>query len=188
MARYISTAVSDFFLACSIVFVVYHLYQASVPYAAIGLTVQGVAASVGVVRFSMLRSEMGPVFRTHKFMAWLSTTAGMGLVSYEFCLKYEAVTTGHLVMSFAIIVTMTTQFINAENKKLFVEACSGLGLLTVLILSVCYYNIYGAAAAFIYILSGAVIGSEGKLLGLPRVDLLHYGLILGNVAFMKALL
>ncbi|KAH3855173.1 uncharacterized protein LOC127870951 [Dreissena polymorpha] len=188
MARQISTAVSDFFLACSIVFVVNHLYQASVPFAAIGLTIQGVAASVGIVRFFMLRSEMGPVFRMHKFMSWLSTTAGMGLVSYEFCLKHEAVTTGHLVMSFAIIVTMTTLFMNAENKKLFVEACSGLSLLTILILSVCYYNIYGVAAAVIYILSGAIIGSEGTLLGLRRVDLLHYGLIVGNMAFMKALL
>ncbi|XP_052818904.1 uncharacterized protein LOC128244844 [Mya arenaria] len=186
MARQLSTSLSDFVLACIVFYVVFQLFQIQAYYAAVGLFLQGFAATVGVVRFSMLRSEMGPVFRAHKFFSWLATAAGSGLISYQFCLKYDASTTSHLILSFAGMVTLTAQFMNAENKKLFSEASSGLGLLTVFILSVCYSNLYGILAALTYILSGAGIGSEGTLFGILRVDILHYGLVFGNIFFLWA--
>ena len=187
MARQLSTSVSDFILACSVLYAVLNMLHHSQFYSATGLGIQGLAASAGVVRFSMLRSEMGPVYRTHKFLSWLAAAAGPGLISYQFCLKYEAMTTGHLVIAFAGLVTLSAQFMTADNKKLFTEASSGLGTLVVLILSGCYFNYFGILAALIYILSGAVIGSEGQLMGILRIDLLHYGLVVGNLSFLWAL-
>lgn len=187
MARQLSTSLSDFVLALSVFYAVWNLYLKSQIFAAIGLTTQGLAASVGVVRFASLRSEMGPIFRTHKFMSWLAAAAGVPMISYQFCVNHDAVTTGHVLIAFSGLVTLSSQFMNAENKQLFTQASSGLGMLIILILSISYTNINGVIAALIYILTGAIIGSEGSIMGILRVDILHYGLVAGNLFFMWAL-
>lgn len=187
MARQLSTSVSDFVLALSAAFSVYHFYNKLLLYAAIGLLLQGIAASAGVVRFASLRSEMGPVFRTHKFLSWLAAAAGVPLLSYQFCTNYQAVTTSHVLLAFSGIVTLSAQFMNAENKQLFTQASSGLGLLIILILTITYVNVYGIIAGLIYVLTGAIVGSEGTLMGILRVDILHYGLAVGNIFFKLSL-
>jgi len=187
MARQLSTSVSDFVLALSVFYAVFIFYNNAQYFAAVGLLLQGIAASVGVVRFASLRSEMGPVFRTHKFLSWLATAAGVPILSFQFCTNYEAEITSHLLLAFSGLVTLSAQFMNAENKQLFTQASSGLGMLIILILSISYTNINGIIAGLIYVLTGAIIGSEGNILGILRVDILHYGLVAGNVFFMWSL-
>lgn len=187
MARQLSTSVSDAFLALSVVYVVFILFNNGQLFASLGLTLQGIAAVAGVIRFASLRSEMGPVFRTHKFLSWLATAAGVPFLSYQFCSNYEALTTGHALGAFSGMVTLTSQFMNAENKQLFTQASSGLGMLIILILTITYRNINGVIAALIYVLTGAIIGSEGNIKGVLRIDILHYGLMVGNLFFLWAL-
>ncbi|XP_045194703.2 uncharacterized protein LOC123550338 [Mercenaria mercenaria] len=187
MARQISTSVSDFVLACSVFYVASYLFIGNNRYAATGLLIQGAAASVGVARFAMRRPESTPVFRAHKLLSWLAATAGMGLIAYQYCTNYGALTMSYVIISFSGLVTISSQFMDAKNKQLFVQASSGLALLTVLILSLLQMNIYGISAALTYILSGAIFGSEGVMLGFQRVDLLHYGLVAGNIFFLFSL-
>lgn len=187
MARQLSTSVSDFVLACSVYYVVFFLYSKGTMYAATGLFIQGMAASVGVVRFGMRRPESSPVFRTHKLLSWLAATAGMGLVAYQFCMVYNKITMSFVIIAFAGMVTLTSQFMDANNKQLFVQASSGLSLLTVLILSFINTNIYGISAALTYIITGAVFGGDGVIAGVQKVDFLHYGLVAGNLFFLRSL-
>lgn len=187
MARQISTSVSDFALACSVFYVAFYLFLGNNIYASIGLLIQGAAASAGVVRFAMRRPESTPVFRAHKLLSWLATVAGMGLIAYQFCTNYRAVTMSYIIISFSGMVMLASQFMDAKNKQLFVQASSGLSVLTVLILSFLQVNIYGIVAALTYILTGAIIGSEGVLFGIQRVDILHYGLVAGNFCFLFSL-
>lgn len=187
MARQISTSVSDFILACSVFYVTFSLFLDNSIYAASGLLIQGAAASVGVVRFSMRRPESSPIFRAHKLLSWLAATAGMGLIAYQFCSNYQALLMSYVIISFSGLVTLFSQLMDAKNKQLFVQASSGLSLLTTLILSLIHMNVYGVSAALIYILSGVVFGGDGVIIGIQRVDLLHYGLVAGNILFLFSL-
>ncbi|XP_060586830.1 uncharacterized protein LOC132742424 [Ruditapes philippinarum] len=187
MARQISTSVSDLILACSALYVTLSLFQDGYVFAASGLLIQGTAAGVGVVRFAMRRPESSPVFRAHKLLSWLAATAGMGLIAYQFCTSYQVLLMSYIIISFSGLVTLTSQFMDAKNKQLFVQASSGLALLTVLILSLLEWNVYGISAALTYIISGAVFGSDGVIFGVQRVDLLHYGLVAGNIFFLFSL-
>lgn len=187
MARQISTSVSDFVLACSVLYITAQLFVANSKYAATGLLIQGAAASVGVARFAMRRPESTPVFRAHKLLSWLASTAGLGLIAYQFCTLYNSLLMSYVIIAFSGLVTLTSQFMDANNKQLFVQASSGLALLTVLVLSVLNLNMYGIAAALTYILTGAAFGSEGVILGVQKLDLLHYGLVAGNIFFLFSL-
>ena len=187
MARQLSTSVSDFALAASVFYVAYYWYNRSLIYAAAGLLLQGLAATAGVVRFGMERPEGTLIFKTHKFLSWLTAAAGLSLIAYDFCLHYHSYSMGNVVLAFSAIVLVTAAFQTRENRQLTTQACSGLAVLTVLL--TCFFNTNwnGVAAALVYILAGAIIGSEGELMGLLRVDILHYALVGGNFLFLNSL-
>lgn len=187
MPKQISTAVSDFALACAAFYVSFQLFMNYNGYGSIGMFLLASAASAGVLRFSMNHSEAMQIFRIHKFLSWLCAGAGLGILAYQFCVRYNSITNGYIVIAFSGMVTLTSVFQNKENKELFVQASSGLSLLTILLLSFYQENWYGVSAALVYILAGAIIGSDGAFLGVPRVDLLHYALVAGVLLFLRAL-
>ncbi|KAL4235469.1 hypothetical protein ACF0H5_007105 [Mactra antiquata] len=187
MARQLSTSLSDFILACTVFYSVCYLYHYGIMYAAVGLSIQGIAASMGVIRFSLRRPESSPVFRAHKLLSWLAATAGMGLIAYQFCILYKSIAMSYVIIAFPGMVTLSSQFMDAKNKQLFVQASSGLSVLTVLILSLLNSNVYGISAAVVYILAGALFAGEGIIAGLHKVDWLHYGLVFGNLFFLWSL-
>lgn len=174
---------SDFVLACSVFYAVSSLFLANKSYIAIGLLIQGAAACMGIVRFAMKRPESTPVFKAHKILSWFASTAGLGLIAYQYCFDLEARINGYIIIAFAGVVTLTSQFMDANNKQLFVQACSGLSLLTVFILSALSWNVFGMAAALTYIFIGALFGKDGTSFGILNVDLLHYGLVMGNIFY-----
>ena len=187
MVQQISTVISDFALACSVFYVVlnleYHLY----PYFIVGLTILGIAASIGVARFGMKHAERTPVFKTHKFFSWLSAAAGMALIAYQFCLKYNSANLGGAILIFSAAATLTWPLQSADNKQLYSQACSGLSLLSITFLSLYAANWNGAAAGVIYMGGGMIFGSDGVFLSFQKVDWLHYVLVIGNLFFLKAL-
>ena len=187
MVHQLSTSLSDLALAASVFYVVHNWYNTAFLYAAAGLLVQGLAASVGVVRFAMERPEGTVIFKGHKFLSWLAAAVGMSLISYDFCQGYNSYTMGNVVLAFSAIVLFTAGFQSAESRQLTTQACSGLAILTILILCLFNSNWNGVFAALIYILAGAIIGSEGELMGFLRVDILHYALVVGNLLFLRSL-
>lgn len=187
MVQQLSTSLSDLALAASVFYVVYNWYNIAHLYAATGLLIQGLAASIGVVRFSMERPEGTVIFKGHKFFSWLAAALGMSLISYSFCQRYSSFTVGNVVLAFSALVLLTAGFQSAESRQLTTQACSGLAVLTILLLSLFNSNWYGVLAALIYILSGAIIGSEGQLMGFLRVDILHYALVVGNLLLLRSI-
>ena len=187
MVRQLSTSLSDFALAASVLYVVNVWYNAELFHAATGLLIQGLAASVGVIRFAMERPEGTSIFKGHKFLSWLAAAVGMSLISYDFCQKYSSFTMGNVVLAFSAIVLLTAGFQTTESRQLTTQACSGLAILTILIVCLVNSNWTGVLTALIYILAGAIIGSEGELMGFLRVDILHYALVVGNLLFLKSL-
>ena len=69
----------------------------------------------------------------------------------------------------------------------FVFFVAGFGMLTILVVCVRWFNLYGLIGAAAYISSGLVIGSDGNMNGIPRVDIMHYVLVVGNIFFKMAL-
>ena len=94
----------------------------------------------------------------------------------------------NLNMMFMVGVLVANNFLAPGMRKLITEACSGFGMLTIIMVCVRSFNIYGLLAAAVYIVSGLVIGSEGRMGVLYRVDVLHVGLVVGNVLFTWAVL
>ena len=90
-------------------------------------------------------------------------------------------------MMFMMATLISHRLVAPGMRKLIVEACSGFGMLTIIIVSVRSFNVYALLAAAIYITSGLIIGSEGKLGVVYRVDLLHLGLLIGNILFTWAI-
>lgn len=188
MVQQLSTSLSDLALAGSVFYVVFHWYNRACLHAAAGLLIQGLAASVGVVRFAMKRPEGTTVFKAHKFLSWLAAAVGMSLIAYNFCQLYGSFTMGNVVLAFSAIVLLTSALQSKENRQFkTTQACSGLAILTILILCLVNTNWAGVFAALVYILAGAIIGSEGELMGLLRVDILHYVLVAGNFLFLLSL-
>ncbi|KAL3858636.1 hypothetical protein ACJMK2_008906 [Sinanodonta woodiana] len=187
MSQQLSTSVSDFALVLSIVYVLYNWYHRSVILASVGLGIQALAASVGVVRFAMHRSNGTPVFYAHKFLSWLATALGMPLVAYSFCTHYRFDTLAIITMVFSATVVASAAFMPTKNREDLTQAASGLAVLSILFVCLVNMNLFGVAACIVYIISGLVIGSSGEFAGIQRVDLLHYALVIGNVLFSMAL-
>ena len=187
MVQQLSTSLSDFALAVSVFYVTYNWYNRAIFYGAVGLLLQGLAATAGVARFAMNRPEGTLIFKTHKFLSWLTAAAGLSLIAYNFCLQYSSFSMGNIVLAFSALVLLSAAFQTAENRQLTTQACSGLSVLTILVL--CFFNTNwnGVAAALVYILAGAIVGAEGELMGFLRVDILHYALVGGNFLLLWSL-
>ena len=72
MARQLSTSLSDLCLAVSAFYVAYYWNIHGQSKAAIGIGIQGVAASVGIIRFAMVHPEGTVVYKVHKLFSWLA--------------------------------------------------------------------------------------------------------------------
>ncbi|XP_005092099.1 uncharacterized protein LOC101857169 [Aplysia californica] len=185
MARQLTTSVSDAFLTWSVLYFIYNVFWINF-FACVGLGIQGVAAALGVARFAQARQE-GQIYDYHMMAAWLARVLGVPLLAVGFCHK-ELPIMMNLNIMFMMGVLLGNRLLAPGMRKLIVEACSGFGMLTIIIVSLRTWNIYGVLAAAVYIVSGLMIGSEGKLGMVYRVDLLHVGLLVGNILFTWAVL
>lgn len=185
MARQLTTAISDLVLVLSVIFFVYHVFWVNF-FAAFGLSIQGMAAGVGTYRFAMSRPDSG-VTNYHKMLSWLAQVAGVPLIGVGFAHNTIPILV-NLNFLFIIGAIIASRLLNdSKTRQLLTEAASGFGMLTVIIVCVRFFNLYGLLGAAAYVSSGLVIGSEGYFHGVPRIDILHYVLAAGNVFFKMAL-
>ncbi|KAK7483053.1 hypothetical protein BaRGS_00025716 [Batillaria attramentaria] len=185
--RQVSTAVSDLVLAFSAVYFVFHVIFVNF-FAAVGIAIQGAAAAMGVARFGM--AQVDPqITQYHKMLSWLAQVVGIPLLGIGFVhnIMPTLVTLNFL---FVIGVVVASRFVDDNMRKLLREATSGFGMLSVILASFYTINIFGLIGAAIYVASGLVVGSEGYVgdMNMPRIDLLHYCLAVGNVFFLYAFL
>ncbi|KAK7114286.1 uncharacterized protein [Littorina saxatilis] len=184
MPRKLSTSLSDLVLALSVVHFVYCVFWENF-FAAFGLSIQGMAAGVGVYRFALSHPDSS-VTNAHTTFSWLAQVAGVPLLGVSFAHNTIPIMV-NLNFLFVVCAVVASRFVDAGLAKLLTEAASGFGMLTILVVCLRFFNLYGLLGAASYIASGLVIGSEGYLHGIPRVDILHYVLAIGNIFFRMAL-
>lgn len=122
----------------------------------------------------------------HKKLSWLAQVAGVPLLGVGFA-HHSIPIMVNLNVLFVIGAIVASRFVDEKLRKMLTEAASGFGMLTIILVCLRHFNLYGLIGAAAYITSGLVIGSEGHLHGVPRVDLLHYCLAVGNIFFRMAL-
>lgn len=182
--RSLSTAISDLVLALSVYFLIYHRFGTSL-FACLGLAFQGAAATVGVARFAMDRPPTR-VLNTHASLSWLAAAIGMNIVAISYT---RPVAPTLMTINFLVFVAMLVMgaHLTGEQRVLAKQAASGFAMLSILFSCYLTSNWNGIIGATIYVVAGLVVGSEGVMGGMPRVDLLHYLLALGNLFFLWSL-
>ncbi|GAB1603173.1 uncharacterized protein LOC115221465 [Argonauta hians] len=183
--RQLSTAVSDLFLAASAYFVAISLKDLNV-IAALGIFIQGMAASIGVFRFSMSK-PYNDITRAHTLFSLIATMVGIPLLSVGFCLHYRFSVLSWIISSICFLAVTFSFFMDMPVIRSISEATASLALITIIVLSLYHNNMLALLGCIIFIFSGLVIGVDGSWFGIPRIDLLHYVLIFGNLAFYKSL-
>lgn len=182
--RQISTAISDLVLAISASFVALHVMP-NHPFAAIGISFQGLAALIGIVRFSMDPCNR-LVFDAHKTASWVATLVSLPGLATGFYNHFAVPYLTLIMMLLCGFIFFFGCYMEKEVRKNVAEMFAGLSVLSVIVICLYHQYVIGLVACALYVLAGTV-GAEGSFAGIPRVDILHYLLVVGNVAFMKAL-
>lgn len=178
----LSTAVSDLALAVT-AFSVSLLTLSSNALFSAGMSLQGLAASAGVLKFG-LSQPASWVVKVHQALAWITTVIGLALMSSGVHLNQGSTRLAQSLLLAASLFTLSVKFMAADTKTLLTKSLSGFSLLSLLFVFVINSDVFGITACALYILSGSAVGSSGYWNGIPRVDILHYGLALGNLSFM----
>ncbi|KAI8790271.1 hypothetical protein BgiBS90_008195 [Biomphalaria glabrata] len=184
MARQLSTSLSDGLLAWSVLYFIYHVFWVNF-FACIGLGIQGAAAAVGVIRFAQSRIG-GQVYDYHQMLSWLAQVMGLPLLAVGFCHKDLPIMM-NLNLMIMIGVLIGSRFLASGMRQMAVQSCSGFAMLTIILICLRSWNIYGLLATALYVISGKVVGSEGKMGPFYRVDILHVGLAIANYLFTLAM-
>lgn len=111
---------------------------------------------------------------------------GLPLLAVGFCHKDLPIMM-NLNLMIMIGVLIGCRFLAPGMRELATQSCSGFALLTIILVCLRAWNIYGLLATAAYVVSGKVVGSEGKMGMFYRVDILHVGLTLGNILFTWAI-
>ncbi|CAG5122575.1 unnamed protein product [Candidula unifasciata] len=184
MARQLTTSVSDLLLTWSVLYFIYNVFWENV-FASLGLGIQGTAAALGVIRFAQARPQ-GQIYEYHQMTSWLAQVVGIPLLAVGFCHKDMPILM-NLNLMIMVAVLIGANFLAPGMKQLANESCAGFGFLTIIIVALRSWNVYALLATAAYIASSKLIGSEGKMGVVYRLDLLHVGLAAGNVLFTWAL-
>lgn len=185
MAREVSTAISDAVVVLSAINSAWNL-KTSEPYAALGFLIIAAAASLGVLRFSQ-HNPVDSLIGWHKYMAWVSACLGLPLISLSYLrlAGYIWFANGHLAASAAVLLLQ--RFLSSEVTKPCGDILGGAAVVSILVCNIMNFNAHGLIGAVTYMVASLVVGTEGTMRGLKRVDIFHYLLAVGNIAMMMGL-
>ena len=155
--------------------------------AAFGFLAIGIAASCGTLRFFMSTPSHN-IVELHSYMSWLATVAGLPCIAVGFHHLHGATWAANIHMATAIAaVSLRHRAVSGKALEIVSVIVSNGAVLSILALTIMTSNIYGILGTVIYTISGLVIKTTGAWVGIPRVDLFHYALALGNVALLMGI-
>lgn len=181
----ISTAVSDLVLAVATLLCALRVAPSHI-FARIGFGIVGGAASCGVVRYAF-SSPPRNIAYYHDLLTWLSYVVGIPLLASTYLYLHSYSKAGFGVACGAVALVVAWQYLNRDVQKALTKAAAGGSIITILVLSFMHVNMYGLVGAGMYLVSALVIGDRGSINGIPRVDLLHYGLVVANFALFAGM-
>lgn len=187
----LSTALSDFILAFVSFAVTVSLLRLSRICSALGFLITAVAASLGSLKFG-LEHPSPTLIQYHSHAAWLASVVGITLVTtdYHFGNRQQSVVfwlTSVLLLC-AIPVVLVAKYLGLWSNRTDNYVTDAMGLVSILSLllsSLLDSNSSCFVGSLMYVVAG-IIGTQGTLYNLRRVDWFHYLLAFGNVAFFLA--
>ncbi|XP_071824543.1 uncharacterized protein [Apostichopus japonicus] len=186
-----STAVSDFILAFVSYAVTVSLFRIPRVAAAFGFLLTAVAASLGSLKFGLQQPTV-TIIRYHSHASWLAAVVGTSLFTADYHLgnRYQSGYFSSLSILLLCAIPVVTiakvsNFWSSQVDAYITDAMGFVSILSLLLSSVMYPNSSCLVGSLMYVLAG-VVGTQGNLYNIKRVDWFHYFLAFGNVAFFLA--
>uniref|UniRef100_T1JHC1 Uncharacterized protein n=1 Tax=Strigamia maritima TaxID=126957 RepID=T1JHC1_STRMM len=174
----LSTAFSDLVLAAASVYGILQMTASSWDqyiYAVIGYALIWVAAVAGMIRFALFDPPCTLV-RIHRALTWLGATLGLSLIAAQLYYKHEMDDVGHIHLALGILLLVVKLIADYRTSTTMSEFVSAVSAISMLLNSLLNRSPYGCLGAVSIILVGLMVGTRGRRLGMPSVDLFHYGL------------
>lgn len=179
-----STSLSDALLAIS-AFCVARQLQAVMLWPTVGFILIGLAATIGCIRFAGL-TYPAQLVSWHKYLSWVSNAFGVPAIVVGYCKLARLNSIANAVLCMAMAVLVMEKYV--KDKKFIDRATLGVsGIATLLCLIVCLFvrfSLGGLIGMSLYVYAGLVVKTIGYYGAIPRVDVFHYLLAVGNVAFL----
>ncbi|XP_067135647.1 uncharacterized protein [Centruroides vittatus] len=132
-----------------------------------------IAAFLGTIRFSF-SSPSNKLISLHKKTTWWVSIAGFSLLAANFNFIYNKAMIGwiHVLSIFVIIFALKT--LPNKLSKVLTQIQQVTSFVSVGGLCVTHYNWQGAVGIHIIPVAAIIVGTEGKVMGMPAVDVFHY--------------
>ena len=185
MPSQLSTAVSDAVLALSAFHAASQVCYDSF-YGMFGFILVGAAASAGVYRFGAPNPGINAI-NGHQYLSWLASTLGMSYIAAAYHRQYGVYFLANIHIAVAVALILLKQMLSDKILSAVTEVVSSSAVVVTLLMCVIQFNPYGLIGAGVYAAAGLMVGTDGYLFKIPRVDLFHYALVIGNIALMMGL-
>ena len=182
----LSTSVSDGVLVLSAIHACWRLLGSSLC-GVIGFFLVGSAAACGVYRFA-LKSPSKDAVKVHKYMSWFASVVGMSYLAAAYYRQHDISVFANVHVALAFAMVLLRRYLTEKARGIATEVISGFAVVSLLVFSIFQFNPYGIIGAALYVISGLIIGTEGQLYGIQRVDIFHYLLAVGTISLMLGLL
>ncbi len=186
MPSQVSVAVSDALLSLTTLNAAYRVSGVSLV-TALGFLLIATAAGCGVIRFS-LPDPSTDIIAWHKHFSWLSSAVGVPFVAAGYCREANIVVVSHALTAGGIALALLQKYFNDQAIQTFSTVIAGCSLASIICVSIPQFNEFGIIGGILYLVAGLVVGTEGSIWGILKVDIFHVMLTLGNVSLMKGLL
>ena len=185
MGRLLSTSLSDFVLAVAAWKSTIQAMPISLCGAA-GFCLIGIAATMGSVRFFQAYPS-NKLIQVHKLFSWISSFLGMSLLAAAYHKTDGSDTTSNVHLAASFTMLAMHPLLQKELCDQISDIMGGASLVSILGLSIIYFNPYGILGSSLFVVAALVIGTEGYIWKFPRVDLFHYVLVIAVIALTLGL-
>ena len=185
MNRQLSTALSDAILSYVSYAAAYKTMSTNTS-ATVGFVIIGTAAFIGTIRFG-LQNPRTDIISFHKFLSWMGSAIAVPYIAAAYHKQESSnlLASVHIVSGFALVATQ--KFLSERQKRLCTEAVSSYAVISILTLSLVTSNNAGAFGAICYVIAGLIVGTDGHISIVPRVDIFHYVLVIATLSLMQGL-
>lgn len=122
----------------------------------------------------------------HKLLSWLGSVIGVPFIAAGL-LKRNGHSDIALALTFIPVgFLFIYKILPRDVRSVGNSALSTVAVLSIVVSSILVKNFYGMYTAIAIIVAGTFVGTEGEILSVPRVDIFHYMLAIGNLLYIKA--
>ena len=186
MTRRISTSISDGVLAVASLYSAYKVLEFSF-FGTVALGIVGVAAFLGSLRFAY-EEPSRTLVSWHSYLAWLAIVLGPSCMTVAFVRQVGMPGfIGYVLLVGALAVVVIHGGYNDDAHHIATEMIAFTSIAFTLFCSFIGLNPYAMVGSVLYYVSGTVVTPTGEWAGVPRKDIFHCLLTVGNIAFMMGL-